>query len=223
MKKFEVFLLTTVLNFLLFGIYFARTNLAYFREVYVREDGLVESLTALALLVGGMVWLYRFIKLRRVRPKPFLAVTLLLGLLYLFGMGEEISWGQRIFGIESPEFFATHNAQRETNLHNLVVGGVKINKLIFGAMLALCIITYLLAFPVLYRKSARARALMNRFAVPIPEFRHVLCYVALFALVSLIPTSKKGELLEFGGCSLFLLITLYPFNRDIFKQNSGTP
>jgi hypothetical protein len=172
--------------------------------------------------VGGLVWLYRFVKLRKVRPKPFLGVTLLLSLLYLFGMGEEISWGQRIFGVESPEFFTAHNAQRETNLHNLVVGGVKINKLIFGGALAVGIVTYLLAFPVLYRKSSRARALMDRFAVPIPEVRHVLCYVALFALVSLIPSSKKGELLELGGCSLFLLITLYPFNREIFNQDAAT-
>jgi hypothetical protein len=217
MKKFEIFLLTAVLYFLLFGIYFARTNPAYFKDVYAAEDGLAESLTALALFAGAVVWLVRFVRLRRVRPKCFLAGTLLFAMLYLFGTGEEISWGQRIFGIESPEFFVTHNAQGETNLHNLIVSGVKINKLIFGAALAVCIVTYLLALPILYRKSPAARALVDRFAVPVPQVRHVLCYVALFGLVSLIPSSKKGELLELGGCCLFLLITLYPFNGAIFK------
>jgi hypothetical protein len=32
---------------------------------------------------------------------------------------EEISWGQRILGAESPEFFKKHNAQGELTLHNL--------------------------------------------------------------------------------------------------------
>ena len=34
---------------------------------------------------------------------------------------EEISWGQRIFGIESPEFFLGHNYQQETNIHNFFI------------------------------------------------------------------------------------------------------
>lgn len=35
---------------------------------------------------------------------------------------EEISWGQRILGFESGDFFTAHNAQKETNLHNLISG-----------------------------------------------------------------------------------------------------
>ena len=34
---------------------------------------------------------------------------------------EEISWGQRILGIESPEFFLEHNYQQETNIHNFFI------------------------------------------------------------------------------------------------------
>lgn len=34
---------------------------------------------------------------------------------------EEISWGQRIFGIESPEFFLEYNYQQETNIHNFFI------------------------------------------------------------------------------------------------------
>ena len=32
---------------------------------------------------------------------------------------EEISWGQRIFGFENPEFMKAHNVQQEINIHNL--------------------------------------------------------------------------------------------------------
>ena len=36
-----------------------------------------------------------------------------------FIAGEEISWGQRIFEVASPEYFLSTNKQLETNLHNL--------------------------------------------------------------------------------------------------------
>ena len=42
-----------------------------------------------------------------------------IGLFYLVCAGEEISWGQRVFGWETPEGIAAINEQGETNLHNL--------------------------------------------------------------------------------------------------------
>lgn len=53
------------------------------------------------------------------RYRWFFAV---LGLALFYTVMEEISWGQRIFGFDSPEFFRRNNLQRETNLHNLFVG-----------------------------------------------------------------------------------------------------
>ena len=46
----------------------------------------------------------------------------LLGLACLYVVLEEISWGQRIFGWESPAYFKSKNLQGETNLHNIVTG-----------------------------------------------------------------------------------------------------
>jgi hypothetical protein len=220
MKKFEIFLLTTTLNLLLFGIYFACTNPAYFTEVYVTEDGLIESLSAIALFFGAGVCFYRVARLWKVRSAGFLACTGLLGLLFVFGGGEEISWGQRIFNIESPEFFQSNNSQQETNIHNLVVKGVKVNKLVFGKILAVCIVSYLVLLPLLHRKNLRVRGLVDSFGVPVPRYYHVLCYLALFAIVALTPSNRKGELLEFGGCVLFFLIVLFPANEAIFKPRA---
>jgi hypothetical protein len=52
---------------------------------------------------------------------PPLRRLCLLGLtvVFFFGFGEEISWGQRIFGWGTPESLQTANTQDETNLHNL--------------------------------------------------------------------------------------------------------
>ena len=37
----------------------------------------------------------------------------------VFAMLEEISWGQRVIGLETPEFFAEHSTKNEINIHNL--------------------------------------------------------------------------------------------------------
>ena len=47
---------------------------------------------------------------------------------YLYGLAlfcfvvamEEISWGQRLVGFSSPEFFRANNLQGETNIHNFL-------------------------------------------------------------------------------------------------------
>jgi hypothetical protein len=83
-----------------------------------REDSLVEWLTFFAYAVAGIVAVGssgRFFATGRA-----LEGTLYLGLAFaLFGVaGEEISWGQRVFGIATPEAFAD-NLQGELTLHNL--------------------------------------------------------------------------------------------------------
>ncbi len=81
------------------------------------EDSLVEWLTFLAYAAAGVVAVgssARFFATGRA-----LEGTLYLGLaLALFGVaGEEISWGQRVFGFATPEAFAD-NLQGELTLHN---------------------------------------------------------------------------------------------------------
>ncbi|MCB1121119.1 MAG: hypothetical protein KJT03_06205 [Verrucomicrobiae bacterium] len=44
------------------------------------------------------------------------------GILFLFGAGEEISWGQRIFGFETPPAIREINGQDEFNVHNIDKG-----------------------------------------------------------------------------------------------------
>ncbi len=148
----------------------------------------------------------------------FVLGTVLMGLAFVFGVGEEISWGQRILNIESSEFFMKHNVQREINIHNLIVNGRKINKIIFGTFLGVCIGAYFLILPILYRKIGGIKHLVNRFAIPIPRVFHIISYIILIILVSIVNSSRKGELLEFGGCWIFVLMIFNPYNREIFKE-----
>ena len=43
----------------------------------------------------------------------------MLGIVFFVGLGEEISWGQRILNIETPEAIKEINAQGELTIHNL--------------------------------------------------------------------------------------------------------
>lgn len=219
LNKIEVALFTFVFTLVGLGYYFALTNPVYFNTVYTVEDGLLENITVLFLLVGCATCWTRTFSLKGERPKLFLLMTFLLGALFFFGAGEEISWGQRILGIQSPEFFQKHNIQNETNIHNLMFQGVKINKLIFGLILGVLIVVYVLIFPLLYSKFEKCRNLLDRFAIPLPRLIHILFYLALFLIVESIPSSKKGEVVEFGGAAIFVLIVLFPRNWHIFQRS----
>ena len=72
------------------------------------------------------------------RQRNWLAmVTAILVAIVLFVMvGEELSWGQRIFGWATPDSFASINEQSETNLHNLATQVFQ-NTLYFGGWLLL--------------------------------------------------------------------------------------
>lgn len=191
---------------------------SFFR--YVVEDGVVEWLSVLGLLSASVVCFRRFFMLFKNRTWWFLAILFVFAVILFFGAGEEISWGQRLLGLKSSEFFEKNNAQGETNLHNLVVDGVKLNKLIFTLALGVAMIMYLLAVPLLYNKNTGARRLMNSTGVPVPRTYQVIFFVLFAALASLIPHEKNAELLEcVTGLMLFLIIA-FPRNDLVFRMES---
>lgn len=214
--KIQVALLSFMFFHFLIGVWTALYNMDYFENVYVTEDGMIEWYTVDALIMCAAVCGWNFFKLRKHRKPCFSGVLAFLCLLFLFGAMEEISWGQRILNIESHEFFTENNAQGETNFHNLVVGDTKVNKVIFSKLLGFFVISYILIFPALYSKLAFIRRLAAKFAVPVPRWIHVFCYLLLASAYPLLESSKKGELLEFGGCFMFLIILCFPKNAELY-------
>jgi len=188
----------------------------------IREDGVLEWITALALLSASLLCGYRCWTFRHCRPKSFVLCTAAAACVLFFGMGEEISWGQRIFNVETPEFFLANNVQNETNLHNLEIGGVRINKLVFGKLLAVVIVMYLL-LPIWYQRSRSTRQLLNRLAVPVPRLHQILVILAVVLLVETSSASKRGEIKEFALSATFLLILLNPRNLGIFRPETPPP
>ena len=201
------------------ALYFGLTDEEYYTNVFVVEDGAVEYVTALMLLIVSLLSLFRLVTMRRNKQGLWLFGTFGFFVLFLFGAGEEISWGQRIFQVESGEFFRENNAQAETNVHNLVVDGTKINKLIFGQLLTLIIMLYLIVSPMLYRKAIWFKNLANRFAVPIVHWHHTIAFLICTGIVLLIPSPKKWEVYELAIGVVFFLIFINPLNAQSFKDN----
>ena len=196
------------------GIYFANTDLAFFDEVYTVEDGFVENGSAIFLFISSMLLLYRFLKL--FKNKKILWKVGMIGLttVFFFGAGEEISWGQRIFNVESSEYFLQNNAQGETNLHNMVVDGKKINKIIFSQLLTLILVLYLIVTPILFRKVEWFKNLANTFAVPIVKWHYTIAFLIGTLLLLFINSSRKWEIYELAFSVIFLLIFINPLNKN---------
>jgi hypothetical protein len=114
---------------LLIYIPFTYTVLAMENKIIaalVPEDHFFEIIGASSLFVTSLLFLYGFRVARRSLDKTWISlikelVYLGLALLFFFGAGEEISWGQRIFGFKTPQPLAQVNKQDELNLHNLSV------------------------------------------------------------------------------------------------------
>jgi hypothetical protein len=217
-RRFETLVLVGLAAALAVGLVSAWVDPGWFEHAYVIEDGPVEWATAAALLAaaGVSAWTVR-------RPgagcgRLHAVMWAGLALLCLFAAGEEISWGQRVLGFSSPELFVRHNAQHETNLHNLVVAGVKVNKLVFSQLLFVGAALFLLVLPVARRRHAGIASLVERLGVPVPRLLHVVAVVGCFAIVGLVASHRRDELLELGASASFLLILLSPANAAAIRR-----
>jgi len=210
--------LAFILGILVYGLVLLHLDQEAFL-VWIREDGLVEWLTFGELLIMSVFSFFTSRAFSRSEEgSGAKRVWLLLGFLFLFGAMEEISWGQRVFGIESPEWFLKHNKQGETNLHNLLIYGLNINKLVFGKILAILVGIYLLGVPLLYRLNERSKGFIDRWGIPIAQNYQILLYAIVIILVQLHLSlaMKAGELLELCSCFFFLLILVHPYNFELF-------
>ena len=88
-------------------------------RVIIREDGPYEYLQAF-LYFACFILSFKVYRVLRKRKQRFKAVLfLILALALMFTAFEEISWGQRILDIDTPEFMLEHNTQDEITIHNL--------------------------------------------------------------------------------------------------------
>lgn len=215
--KTELFLIFFVLVHIIIGIVLYFTNLDLF-VIYVEEDRYIENLTALILFAAAFHFLWKAIKSNN---KLLKASCALLFLLFLFGGGEEISYGQRIFGFDTPDNYAKMNRQGEVTVHNLKINGVDINRVIFSTVLYVSAFIYFIGLPILYRKSKWLRT-WKYFMVPVPKLIHGILFTLFFLLILVTESDIKGcwEIEEFNLVSFLYVSFLFQQNKT-FMANPG--
>ena len=217
LNKTEIAVYVIVILVILSGAILSFTDKEYYENSFAVEDGIIEYGTVLMLLISGIIMIRRFILFGRFKHFRWKLTVIVIAVLFIFAAGEEISWGQRIFGVESSEFFKDNNAQQEMNLHNLVIGDTKINKLIFSKLLTGALVIYLVILPILYVKLFWVKNLITDFGVPIVKYHHTIIFILITVVVIIMPSGKRWEIYEFGFAMIFFLIFLFPLNKEIYS------
>lgn len=189
----------------------------FFHTVYAVEDGPAEWATALLLFASFTVLLRHAIGFARSGQKRAMLVMALGALLFFFASGEEISWGQRIFGWQAGEFFTENSYRQETNLHNLRIGEVKLVKVLFGNVLTVILLAWLVGLTLLYPRAPRIAALADGWGIPVAGLRHAVIVLAASCVVALVDLPRKWEVYEFIFSLVALSIFLYPQNAGAFS------
>src|SRR6056297_17207 len=202
-------LMVLVVVVLLVTIYYDAADHESFKDWFAAEDGPVEWAT-FTFLALGFVLLVR--KARRLKARRGLGAAALMGLyafLFFFAAGEEISWGQRVFGWDAGEFFTERSERAETNNHN---------KVIFGSTLTAVLLLYLLVLPVLYSRWSPIRRLAGHMVIPVPRLNHAaLALIGSLAMFYVIDLPRNWEVYELVFALIAVSIFLRPQNPETFR------
>ena len=202
-------------GYLLMALYFP---FAYIFATY--EDRVGEWAQVYFFAAAMVLACIHAVRIRRYRP-----FYLLLALACFYVVGEEISWGQRIFDIETPEFFRRHNLQQETNLHNLFIGprGTGISSAIKAIQLAISAGLFLfgLVYPLLLRLRVRPALWLDRIGLPSPPL-YLFPFFLLSAWLELGPYHfNEAEVAEILISSALGMMALHSLHRN--RQTAPEP
>ena len=194
--------LVVLLVYLAIGARFIPANALW---VFNKEDGVLETVPVFFLL--GASVLSALIALRIGRGHPRFACHLVLALLFFMMAGEEISWGQRIFGFGTPEVMKEVNVQSETNLHNMF-------GYLFDHLFILGFLTWAALIPLAWHLSATARRVLLRLGLPVPSaglavamtLSGLMLDPLVYAVIDPMPTLRLAEIREFLSEFAFLLM-----------------
>jgi hypothetical protein len=207
----NVFLITTLVGVLLtISMWIIQPENPLFAPIYL-EDGVMENLSAAAFVAAALftgVAAYRVKKDLTGKYPRWLWVVLALAAVGFFVIGgEEISWGQRIFGWSTPEVFKDTNVQDETNLHNVFNS-------IFPILYRFPVVLPLILLAGVWLEAKQKWLTFSRFILPAFSLFGLSMVIAFVALIW-----GHQELLEELGAVfvLFYGLRLYRATRALKK------
>lgn len=195
------------INVFILGLCVVNAGSAPALDRLLLEDRLVEWMQFICFAaISGMLG---FVAVERYRREKRITLAILgmagLSLLVALAACEEISWFQRVLGVQSPEFFKQNNRQAETNLHNLALGSGSIHKTILLKLIFLTALTHNIILPLLARSRPKIRTFIESLGMYLPPLSASVVYLVLVALSNvLIDHPRKGELGETFGAVHYL-------------------
>ena len=96
----------------------------FWDNVYIeitKEDSLLEDIQFITYFSAAIIAITVGIKKTSQIALINSIILVFLGVSLFFISMEEISWGQRLFNINTPELLKEHNAQKEISIHNLEI------------------------------------------------------------------------------------------------------
>ncbi|MFZ5760824.1 MAG: tetratricopeptide repeat protein [Thermodesulfobacteriota bacterium] len=191
-KRYDV-LATSILFFFLialFAIIIIRFPAVY---VWATYEDLLGEWTQVAFFAIALFFSLR-LALSRSRFRAFFA---LLALACLYVVGEEISWGQRLFAITTPDFFTRHNLQQETNLHNLFTGPYRTGlKRAIEVVLVAGFILYGIVYPAALRRKRQEALWLDRIGIAAPPLALSPFFAGAALLEMRLFTFNEAEIAE---------------------------
>jgi tetratricopeptide repeat protein len=148
----------------------------------------------------------------------------LLAISCLYVSLEEISWGQRIFNFDSPDFFKQHNLQSETNLHNFLTGPFSTTlKATLTYVLAGGMIAYGLVYPMMLSRRWRLAVWLDARGIaspPVASIPFLLVGGVLEAGPFSFNEAEVAELLVGFSVAIMAIHYAYSVRRDLDPRDT---
>jgi hypothetical protein len=154
----------------------------------VDEDRIIEWLQVALLLGIAVCAVVVAVRLLTAGHRRLGVVYVLAVVATVFIIGEEISWGQRIFGWATPDELAELNRQGETNIHNIGITLMVFNLLLMAAAAVAVVL------PVAYRRRSGTRAMTFAEMALIPPLfvapGFVIAFTYRLIRITLVPEGR---------------------------------
>jgi len=219
-----------------------------------REDGLIENLGAFFFLTASVLFFASYFQSSGPGKDSHPSIKknisyLLLAILFFVGFGEEISWGQRIIGWETPQILKKINKQRETTFHNIYIfnskflykGNSRKDKIPFLSVMLdvqtwffLFWFFYCVALPLINRYSLRFRRYFSNKGVPLPPLwigflllTNFLIFLSPLIFYSLIDSKPSrtfhafAEIRESNSAFIFAVLSFHELKKQLSKKREG--
>ena len=163
----SVLLWSTLCGLAVVILYLMHSKFGVRMPLLFRKEGLFENLTFALYLLSAVACAIAALSLHRnpavVHHRLVALFYLACALAFFMVAGEEVSWGQRVFGIETPEALAAMNYQQEITAHNLL------SKRALDAMTEQVAVVFLLGLVAMWVIVGALRLPNLQFVIPHPS------------------------------------------------------